>query len=98
MTTDSIKELCERLDRCSVSVAKVTFNHREEDDGMRTRVQLLSHDDTPIEEWDGLAIPGADVLRALRARWASVEQGGAGFFHEFTVRVLRRRARVEARA
>lgn len=98
MPTSPIEGFCDHIDRCSARVAKVTLSHREESGGMRTSVQLFDHSDAPIDAWEDDGIRNDEALHTLRARWASVEHLAAGPVHTFTVRVVRRRARDEARA
>ncbi|MDP3771004.1 MAG: hypothetical protein Q8R16_01755 [bacterium] len=98
MPTSPIEGFCDRLDRCSARVAKVTLTHREEGSGMRTHVQLFGNSEALIDEWEDSGVENAAALQALRRRWASVEQTSEGYSRTFIVRVPRRRTGEVVRA
>ncbi|MBI4449436.1 hypothetical protein HY634_00065 [Candidatus Uhrbacteria bacterium] len=91
MPTSPIEGFCDRLDRHARSVERVVLTHHEGGDGIRTSVQLHSISGSPIDEWEDEGIRNDEALRALRERWASVEQHVDGSTRTYALRIPRRR-------
>lgn len=91
MARTPIEVLRAQLDQHGPRIAKVVLAHDADENCFSTDVWLVSASGENIAQWSHGLLENNDVLRELKARWASVAEETGGEHYSFLVCIPRRR-------